>query len=56
MAQIEIKITIPDYEYENWTSFERGIEEVESDIKELLESRLRQDYIKHFDIEVTKNK
>jgi hypothetical protein len=54
MAQIHIKITIPDYEYENWDEFnEYGIEVVKTSIKKQISDRLKQDYIRCFEIEVS---
>ena len=52
MKAIEIKITIPDYEYEEWTEFyDHGIEAAMKSIKQQITDRLKQDYITYFEIE-----
>jgi hypothetical protein len=54
MAQIEIKITIPDHEYENWDEYrEDGIDMVKMSIKKQISDRLKQDYVRSFEIDVT---
>ena len=54
MAQIEIKITIPAHEYENWDEFHQdGIEMVKMSIKKQISDRLKQDYVRSFEIEVS---
>ena len=54
MAQIEIKITIPDYEYQEWNDYlENGTTEVMMNMRRQITERLRQDYIINFEIEVT---
>ena len=57
MAQVEVKITIPDSEYEGWNEFaEDGVEEVKMSIRKTVSDALKRDYIRKFDIEVTHEK
>jgi hypothetical protein len=54
--EIEIKITIPEREYKQWNSFERGgAFEVQVELRKLISQRLRQDFIEDFEIELTPN-
>lgn len=53
MAQIKIEITIPDHEYESWNDYQDGLEEVLANVKKDISKRLKQDHIRHFDVEVT---
>ena len=53
MAHIEITITIPDYEYKDWNEFmQDGVQMVMQSIKKQVSDRLRQDYVRHFEIKV----
>jgi hypothetical protein len=50
---IKIEITIPDYEYKNWSDYYDGIDEVMANLKKDIRERLKQDYIRQFNIEVS---
>jgi hypothetical protein len=54
MAEVVVKITIPDYEYKEWCEYEKdGVVGVKKSLKDDLIKILRQDYVKHFEIEVS---
>jgi hypothetical protein len=53
---IEIKITIPEHEYKQWTAFERGgTYEVELQASDIIRNSLKQNFIDDFEIETTTN-
>lgn len=53
MAEIVVKITVPESEYKTWSEFqEEGVESCMQSIRQDLSMRLRQDYVKEFQIEV----
>ena len=53
MAQIKIEITIPDYEYQEWTDYlVDGAPMVMMNLRKQISDRLRQDWIRHFEIDV----
>ena len=53
MADIIVKITIPEREYKQWYEFETdGIEGVKEILKSDIRHRLKQDHVKEFDIEI----
>lgn len=55
MPKIKVIITIPDYEYEEWDEFQKyGIDAVEKSLREDISHRLRQDFVRHFDIDIEK--
>lgn len=53
MSHIKVEIIIPKHEYENWNDFHDGIEIMVDNVKEDISKRLKQDHIRHFEIEVT---
>jgi len=50
--EIEIKITIPEHEYKQWHTYEHGIAEVKQELRTMIYNRLKQDYIRSFNIEI----
>jgi hypothetical protein len=53
MAKIKVEITIPDYEYKEWSDFqESGIELTKQNIKKDISDNLKQQHIRNFDIDV----
>jgi hypothetical protein len=56
MAEVVVKITIPDYEYNQWSEYEKdGVDGVKKSLKDEISQRLRQDYVQDFEIEVSHN-
>lgn len=52
--EIIIKITIPESEYKEWNEYQvHGIEGAMESIKDDVRQRLRQDFVRNFEIEVT---
>ena len=52
MSSIKIEIIIPDHEYESWSDYQDGIQEVMANLKRDIRERLKQDYIRNFDITI----
>jgi hypothetical protein len=51
MAQIKVTITIPETEYKQWDEFRTdGVQMVMQSLRNDLSQRLREDFIKDFDI------
>ena len=51
---IEIKITIPDTELENWDEFKNdGVESVKMTLRKEMHEHMRNCYIRSFEIEIT---
>jgi len=50
--KIEIKITIPEDEYKNWSDYQDGLQDQKATLKAEIRAKLKQLYIKQFEIEI----